>query len=130
MEAPEHWEGHDVPLGWALCGGDGGQLVDPLLRARGVVVADVLGDDALEVPAVQHENVVVLVLEGELVTQLRNGREVVLGRGQSYVVADGDGAHRSRSPQGARLFIQERGDDRRSDEDPGEPEQVATLLRV
>jgi len=48
---------------------------------------------------------VVLVLEGELVTELRDGREVVLRPGQSYVVADGDGAHRSRSPQGARLFI-------------------------
>ena len=57
MEATEHWEGDDVPLGRALCG-DGGQLVDPLVRARGVVVADVLGDDALEVPAVEHENVV------------------------------------------------------------------------
>jgi hypothetical protein len=34
--------------------------VDPLVRARGVVVADVLGDDALEVPAVEHENVVVV----------------------------------------------------------------------
>ena len=48
---------------------------------------------------------VVLVLEGELITQLRDGPEVVLGPGQSYVVADGDGAHRSRSPRGARLFI-------------------------
>ena len=48
---------------------------------------------------------VVLVLEGELVTQLRDGREVVLGPGQSYVVAEGDGAHRSRSPRGAKLFI-------------------------
>jgi quercetin dioxygenase-like cupin family protein len=48
---------------------------------------------------------VVLVLEGELVTQLRDGGEVVLRRGQSYVVADGAGAHRSRSPKGARLFI-------------------------
>ena len=57
MEATEHWEGHDVPLGTALCG-DRSPLVNPLVRARGVVVADVLGDDALEVPAVQHENVV------------------------------------------------------------------------
>jgi hypothetical protein len=48
---------------------------------------------------------VVLVLEGELVTELRDGRELVLGPGQTYVVADGDGAHRSRSPKGARLFI-------------------------
>jgi quercetin dioxygenase-like cupin family protein len=48
---------------------------------------------------------VVLVLEGEVCTELRDGREVSLGPGQSYVVADGDGAHRSRSPLGARLFI-------------------------
>ena len=46
-----------------------------------------------------------LVVEGELVTELRDGRQVVLRQGQSYVVADGDGAHRSSSPLGARLFI-------------------------
>jgi hypothetical protein len=33
-------------------------MTDPLVRARGVVVADVLGDDALEVPGVEHKNVV------------------------------------------------------------------------
>ena len=48
---------------------------------------------------------VLLVLEGELITELRDGRRFVLGPGQSYQVADGDGAHRSISPQGARLFI-------------------------
>jgi hypothetical protein len=32
MEATEHWEGHDVPLGTALCG-DRGLLVHPLVRA-------------------------------------------------------------------------------------------------
>jgi hypothetical protein len=48
---------------------------------------------------------VILVLEGELLTELRDGRAVVLGPGQTYVVADGDGAHRSRSPRGARLFV-------------------------
>jgi quercetin dioxygenase-like cupin family protein len=48
---------------------------------------------------------VVFVLEGELVTELRDGREMVLGPGQTYLVADGDGAHRLRSPRGARLFI-------------------------
>jgi quercetin dioxygenase-like cupin family protein len=45
------------------------------------------------------------VLEGELVTELRDGRTFTLGPGQSYLVADGDGAHRSRAPHGARLFI-------------------------
>jgi hypothetical protein len=48
---------------------------------------------------------VVLVLEGEIVTELRDGRTFTLGAGQSYVVADGDGAHRSRTVGGARLFI-------------------------
>ncbi len=49
---------------------------------------------------------VLLVLEGELVTELRDGRRFVLGPGTSYEVADGaSGAHRSISPRGARLFI-------------------------
>ena len=48
---------------------------------------------------------VVHVLEGELVTELRDGRVFVLGPGETYLVADGDGAHRSRSPRGARIFI-------------------------
>lgn len=48
---------------------------------------------------------VILVLAGELVTELRDGRRFTLGPGVSYQVADGDGAHRSRSPTGARLFI-------------------------
>ena len=48
---------------------------------------------------------VVFVLEGEIITELRDGRTFVAGPGQGYVVADGDGAHRSRSVGGARLFI-------------------------
>ena len=48
---------------------------------------------------------VILVVDGELVTELRDGRTHTLGAGGAYVVADGDGAHRSRSPRGARLFI-------------------------
>jgi quercetin dioxygenase-like cupin family protein len=48
---------------------------------------------------------VILVLEGELVTELRDGRRFVLTPGVSYQVADRDGAHRSVSPKGARLFI-------------------------
>jgi hypothetical protein len=48
---------------------------------------------------------VVFVLEGEIVTELRDGRSFVLGPGQTYVVADGDGAHRSRTASGARIFI-------------------------
>ena len=48
---------------------------------------------------------VILVLEGELVTELADGRSFTLAAGESYVVADGDGAHRSTSRGGARLFI-------------------------
>ena len=48
---------------------------------------------------------VLLVLEGELQTELADGRTVVLKPGQSYQVADGDLAHRSKTAGGAKLFI-------------------------
>ncbi len=48
---------------------------------------------------------VLLVLEGELRTELADGRTVVLKPGQSYQVADGALAHRSRTEGGAKLFI-------------------------
>jgi hypothetical protein len=48
---------------------------------------------------------VVLVLEGELHTELQDGRRFVLKAGVSYQVADGAEPHRSSSPSGARLFI-------------------------
>jgi len=48
---------------------------------------------------------VVHVLDGELVSELRDGRRFVLAAGESYVVADGDGAHRSSTQSGARLLI-------------------------
>jgi hypothetical protein len=51
---------------------------------------------------------VVFVIEGELVTDLRDGETVTLGPGQGYVVSDGASSHRSRSPRGAKLFIVDR----------------------
>jgi quercetin dioxygenase-like cupin family protein len=49
---------------------------------------------------------ILLCLEGELATTLRDGRVFTLKPGQSYQVADGpEGAHRSASKLGARLFI-------------------------
>ena len=48
---------------------------------------------------------VLLVLEGELETELDDGRRFVLGPGTSYQVADGHEAHRSSTRTGARLFI-------------------------
>ncbi len=48
---------------------------------------------------------VLLVMEGELTTELRDGSVHVLKPGQSYQVADGIAPHRSRTAGGARLFI-------------------------
>jgi uncharacterized cupin superfamily protein len=48
---------------------------------------------------------VLLVLEGELHTELQDGRVVVLRPGMSYEVADGAVPHKSRAPAGAKLFI-------------------------
>lgn len=49
---------------------------------------------------------VLYVLEGELHSELKDGRRFVLTAGMSYQVSDfGDAAHRSYTPTGARLFI-------------------------
>ena len=48
---------------------------------------------------------IVLVLEGELVTELQDGRIVKLTPGMSYQMADDAAPHRSRTDAGARLFI-------------------------
>lgn len=48
---------------------------------------------------------VLLVLEGELITELKDGREFKLTAGMSYQVADEDDGHRSRTNTGAKLFI-------------------------
>ena len=48
---------------------------------------------------------VLLVLEGELVTELASGASFVLRPGQSYAVAEAAAPHRSRTEGGARIFI-------------------------
>lgn len=48
---------------------------------------------------------ILLCLEGELRTELKDGRIVTLTSGMSYQVADGAEPHRSSSPSGAKLFI-------------------------
>lgn len=48
---------------------------------------------------------VLLCLEGELHTELEDGRTFTLGPGMSYQVADHAEPHRSRTTVGARLFI-------------------------
>lgn len=48
---------------------------------------------------------ILLCLEGELQTELADGRRFVLGPGMSYQVADNAEAHRSYTAAGARLFV-------------------------
>jgi len=49
---------------------------------------------------------VLYVIEGQLDTELRDGRKFKLLPGMSYQVSDhGDAAHRSSTPTGAKLFI-------------------------
>lgn len=49
---------------------------------------------------------VLLVLEGELVSELSDGRAFMLTEGMSYHVSDhGDEPHRSSTQSGAKLFI-------------------------
>ncbi|SDN00500.1 DHCW motif cupin fold protein [Acetanaerobacterium elongatum] len=48
---------------------------------------------------------VLLVLEGELVTELSDGRSFVLTAGMSYQVSDELNPHRSHTKNGAKLFI-------------------------
>jgi len=49
---------------------------------------------------------VVFVLEGELVTELKDGRRFVVKEGSTYQVGeDQDNPHMSRTQKGAKLFI-------------------------
>ena len=49
---------------------------------------------------------ILFVLEGEIVSELKDGRTFALSAGMSYQVSDfGDAAHRSFAPKGAKLFI-------------------------
>lgn len=48
---------------------------------------------------------ILLCLEGQLLTELQDGRSFTLTPGISYQVADEAEAHRSRTQEGALLFI-------------------------
>jgi quercetin dioxygenase-like cupin family protein len=48
---------------------------------------------------------ILLCLEGQMKTELADGRVFVLTAGMSYQVADGAEAHRSSTENGAKLFI-------------------------
>jgi hypothetical protein len=48
---------------------------------------------------------ILLCVEGELVTELKDGRRFTLASGMSYQVADDSEPHRSYTAVGAKLFI-------------------------
>lgn len=49
---------------------------------------------------------VLLVLEGELVSELKDGRKTIMRAGMSYQVSDfGDAPHRSSTQHGAKIFV-------------------------
>jgi len=48
---------------------------------------------------------ILFCIEGELQTELKDGRQFTLVTGMSYQVADDAEPHRSSSPHGATLFI-------------------------
>ncbi|NTJ64829.1 hypothetical protein G6M50_27920 [Agrobacterium rhizogenes] len=49
---------------------------------------------------------IIYVLEGELLSELKDGRISILTQGMSYQVSDfGDAAHRSSTKTGVKLFI-------------------------
>ncbi|WP_020561125.1 DHCW motif cupin fold protein [Thiofilum flexile] len=48
---------------------------------------------------------ILLCLEGELHTELKDGRTFILRPGMSYQVADNAEPHRSSTQQGAKLFV-------------------------
>ncbi len=48
---------------------------------------------------------VLLCVEGQLLTELQDGRQFTLYPGMSYQVADNDAPHRSSTHIGAKLFI-------------------------
>ena len=52
-----------------------------------------------------HKGHILLVLQGELTTELDDGRVFTLSAGMSYQVADQHEAHRSSTQNGALLFI-------------------------
>ncbi|MDD2772860.1 MAG: DHCW motif cupin fold protein [Elusimicrobiales bacterium] len=48
---------------------------------------------------------ILLCVEGELETELKDGGKFVLAKGMSYQVSDGASSHRSSTRTGAKLFI-------------------------
>ena len=85
--------------------GERGQAYWQTVRAGGVRVRIVEYSDNYLADHWCERGHVVHVLSGTLVTELKDGREFTLEAGETYVVGDDDGAHRSRCVNAVKLFI-------------------------
>ena len=52
-----------------------------------------------------HKGHIIFCIEGELITELFDGRKFTLSPGMSYHVSDNSEAHRSSTVIGAKLFV-------------------------
>lgn len=48
---------------------------------------------------------VIFCIEGEMITELKNGRKFTLTKGMSYIVGDDSDSHRTFTDEGVKLFI-------------------------
>lgn len=48
---------------------------------------------------------IIYCIDGEMITELEDGREFILSKGMTYHVGDNCEAHRSRTEKGCSLFI-------------------------
>lgn len=48
---------------------------------------------------------IIYCIEGEMISELKDGRSFILSKGMSYQVSDDASSHRSTTTQGATLFI-------------------------
>lgn len=48
---------------------------------------------------------VIYIIDGEMTTELKDGRKFTLRKGMSYTVGDDSDAHKTFTDKGARLFI-------------------------
>ena len=48
---------------------------------------------------------IIYCIDGEMTTELKDGRKIILRKGMSYIVGDDSESHRTFTDKGVRLFI-------------------------
>ncbi|HAB51789.1 MAG: hypothetical protein A2315_06290 [Ignavibacteria bacterium RIFOXYB2_FULL_35_12] len=52
-----------------------------------------------------HKGHIIYCIDGEMTTELKDGRKITFRKGMSYLVGDDSQSHRTFTDKGARLFI-------------------------